>query len=208
MFGYWQCKLRYKTQDEVLSVARTFHEKKIPIDILIIDFFHWPAFGDYKLDPEYFPDPRAMVDELRALGIELVVSVWPTVSTFSETIQEVEQSQLMIQNRHGLHIQRFFGRNVADEHAESGVSRVRDYVYFLDFFNPGTRKHVWRRICQNYLAYGIKHFWLDALEPALNRFDFGQLTFHGGSGAAQGNLYPNQVIDTFRDGLDEENAEE
>jgi alpha-D-xyloside xylohydrolase len=201
MFGYWQCKLRYETQEEVLTVARTFKQKNIPLELLIIDFFHWPEFGDYKLDPKDFPDPQAMVDELREMGVELVVSIWPTVSSFSETIQKVEEEDLMIHNRHGLPMMRSFAKNIADEHVEGGASRIRDYIGFLDFFNPKTRRHVWDRVKENYLSYGIKHFWLDAQEPALNRHDVSQLDYFAGSGAAVGCAYPNQVIDTFADGI-------
>jgi alpha-D-xyloside xylohydrolase len=207
MFGYWQCKLRYETQEEVLTIARTFREKEIPLDLLVIDFFHWPEFGDYKLDPKDFPDPQAMVDELQEMGVELVVSIWPTVSSFSETIGKVEEEDLLIRNRHGLPIMRSFAKNIADEHVEGGSNKIRDYIGFLDFFNPNTRKHVWDRVKEHYLAFGIKHYWLDAQEPALNRHDVSQLDYFPGSGAEVGCAYPNQVIDTFLEGMAEENVE-
>ena len=43
--GFWQCKLRYQTQDELLSVAREYRRRKLPIDLIVIDFFHWPKAG-------------------------------------------------------------------------------------------------------------------------------------------------------------------
>ena len=55
--GFWQCKLRYQTQDELLSVAREYRRRKLPIDLIVIDFFHWPKQGEWKLDPDYWPDP-------------------------------------------------------------------------------------------------------------------------------------------------------
>ena len=189
-------------------MARTFQEKNIPLDILIIDFFHWPEFGDYKLDPRDFPDPQAMVDELREMDVELVVSIWPTVSSFSETIQKVEQEDLMIRNRHGLPIMRSFVKNLADEHVEGGSNRIRDYIGFLDFFHPMTREHVWDLVKENYLSFGIKHYWLDAQEPALNRHDVRQFDYFAGSGAEVGCAYPNQVIETFVDGMEAEQVEE
>ena len=39
--GLWQCKLRYRTQDEVLTVARQYQKEGIKIDLIVIDFFHW-----------------------------------------------------------------------------------------------------------------------------------------------------------------------
>lgn len=62
--GLWQCKLRYRTQDEVLSVARQYQKEGIKIDQIVIDYFHWTVQGDWKFDSKYWPDPKAMVDEL------------------------------------------------------------------------------------------------------------------------------------------------
>ena len=45
--GLWQCKLRYRTQDEVLSVARQYQKEGIHIDQIVIDFFHWTVQGDW-----------------------------------------------------------------------------------------------------------------------------------------------------------------
>lgn len=44
--GLWQCKLRYRTQDEVLTVARQYQKEGIKIDQIVIDFFHWTVQGD------------------------------------------------------------------------------------------------------------------------------------------------------------------
>ena len=42
--GFWQSKLRYVTQDQVLEVAREY--KKLPLDVIVIDFFFWEKQGD------------------------------------------------------------------------------------------------------------------------------------------------------------------
>ncbi|KAK6714248.1 hypothetical protein SNK04_005200 [Fusarium graminearum] len=55
--GFWQCKLRYQTQEELLEVAREYKRREIPIDLIVVDFFHWPKQGEWKFDPEYWPDP-------------------------------------------------------------------------------------------------------------------------------------------------------
>ena len=77
--GFWQCKLRYQTQEELLEVAREYRRRNLPIDLIVIDFFHWPKQGEWKFDPVYWPDPDAMVRELKEMGIELMDSIWPTV---------------------------------------------------------------------------------------------------------------------------------
>ena len=55
--GFWQCKLRYQTQSELLKIAREYKRLKLPIDLIVIDFFHWPKQGDWRFDETYWPDP-------------------------------------------------------------------------------------------------------------------------------------------------------
>lgn len=54
--GFWQCKLRYWNQEQVLEVAREYRRRELPIDLIVIDFFHWKNQGDWSFDPEFFPD--------------------------------------------------------------------------------------------------------------------------------------------------------
>ena len=57
--GFWQCKLRYRTQEEVLSVAREYKRRGLPIDVIVIDFFHWRKQGDWGFDERFFPQPQS-----------------------------------------------------------------------------------------------------------------------------------------------------
>ena len=78
--GLWQSKMRYQTQEEVLKVAREYKKRGITPSMLVIDFFHWTEQGHFDFDERYWPDPEGMVKELHAMGIEVMISVWPTVS--------------------------------------------------------------------------------------------------------------------------------
>ena len=64
--GFWQSKLRYRTQDELLGVAREHTRRGLPLSVIVADFFHWRNLGDWRFDPAEWPDPRAMVEELRS----------------------------------------------------------------------------------------------------------------------------------------------
>lgn len=55
--GFWQCKLRYQTQSELLEIARAYKSRNLPINVIVVDFFHWPLQGDWKFDSTYWPDP-------------------------------------------------------------------------------------------------------------------------------------------------------
>ncbi|MCM1060402.1 MAG: hypothetical protein NC452_08910 [Eubacterium sp.] len=63
--GLWQCKLRYRTQQELLEVAREYKKRNIPLDVIVIDFFHWVRQGDWSFDPKYWPDPQECVPILQ-----------------------------------------------------------------------------------------------------------------------------------------------
>jgi alpha-D-xyloside xylohydrolase len=40
-YGFWQCKNRYKSQEEILGVARKYRELHIPVDNIVQDWFWW-----------------------------------------------------------------------------------------------------------------------------------------------------------------------
>ena len=72
--GFWQSKLRYQTQEELLNVAREYHRRGVPVGVMVADFFHWPHQGDWRFDAEYWPDVKAMCDELHAMGMKLMAT--------------------------------------------------------------------------------------------------------------------------------------
>jgi alpha-D-xyloside xylohydrolase len=73
--GFWQCKLRYQTQEELLGVAREYKARKLPIDLIVVDFFHWPKQGEWKFDPTYWPDPGEYFDP-KSAKVSLMTTRW------------------------------------------------------------------------------------------------------------------------------------
>ena len=95
--GFIQCKDRYRNQTQVLDVARGYVERGLPISMIVIDWFHWKEMGDWQLDPACWPEPKAMVDELRGMGIELMVSPRPlSCRENSPEAQTVPQAQTVL----------------------------------------------------------------------------------------------------------------
>ena len=186
--GFWQCKLRYKTQDELLSVAREYKRRGLPISVIVADFFHWPQQGEWKFDPEYWPDPAAMIAELRELGIELMVSIWPTVDVNSENYDEMEDRGLLVRTDRGSGTtMEFMGNEV-----------------FFDATNPEAQEFIWSKAKQNYFDQGIRTFWLDEAEPELvthsGQYDWDLIRYHRGPALKVGNLYPVGYAKAFYDG--------
>src|SRR5277367_929795 len=44
-YGFWQCKNKYKTQSELLDVARKYRQLHIPADNIVQDWFWWYTMG-------------------------------------------------------------------------------------------------------------------------------------------------------------------
>ena len=59
--GFWQCKLRYWNQEQLLNVAREYRRREVPLDLIVIDFFHWKHQGEWNFDPEFWPDPGKLI---------------------------------------------------------------------------------------------------------------------------------------------------
>ncbi|MGN7761346.1 glycoside hydrolase family 31 protein [Paenibacillus sp. 22594] len=186
--GFWQCKLRYRTQEELLEVAREYKRRNLPIDVIVVDFFHWTNQGDWRFDPDYWPDPEGMVQELQEMGIELMVSVWPTVQTESENYQEMLEKGYLLRSDRGVRTQfQFLGQNA-----------------IFDATNPEARQFLWGLIKQNYYDKGIRVFWLDEAEPELTVYDHDIYRYHIGSSKQIGNIYPVKFSQTFYDGMSAE----
>ena len=67
--GFWQCKLRYQTQDELLECSKRVQDDVgLPISVIVVDYFHWPMQGDWKFDAKYWPDPDAMIQRTERYG--------------------------------------------------------------------------------------------------------------------------------------------
>lgn len=190
--GFWQCKLRYRTQAELLAVVREYRQRGLPLAIIVSDFFHWHMMGDWGMDPRDWPDPAGMMKELKEMGVELMVSIWPTVNPTNPVYGEMAERGLLAQTEHGVraHIP------ISDTTPE-GVSMVA----FYDATNPEARAFVWERVKKNYLDYGVRVFWLDADEPELIPMHPENVRYHLGNGLEVTNIYPLLHQKGFYDGM-------
>lgn len=184
--GYWQCKLRYRNQEELLAVAREHKRRGLPMDAIVIDFFHWTMQGDFKFEPLDWPDPEAMVKELKELGIETVVSVWPTIDERSENFGKMADMGYLVN---------------ADRGNQNHMTWMGNTVFY-DATHPGAQQFVWNRCKENYYdKYGIRCFWLDEAEPEYGPYDFDNYRYYAGPALQCSNVYPIGYAKGFYDGL-------
>jgi alpha-D-xyloside xylohydrolase len=172
--GFWQCKLRYETQEEFLAAAREFKRLGLPLSVLVIDFLHWDVLGNWKLDPKCWPDPKAMVKELDEMGVRIMISPWILVNEKSENFAHMKQ--------HGL----FTG----------SIDGKRDTVEFFgpsyqyDPTNPEAAAYLWSKWKANYVDLGIRTFWLDTCDDAHEIVDYDQVLFHIGPARESHAMFP------------------
>lgn len=107
--GFIQSKDRYRNTSQLLSVAREHVVTRgLPMSMIVIDFHHWAYLGDWALNAGvttgtscWGDDPSAIVEELKELGVELMVSVWPFVEESSYNFAAMIAQQVRSQGRWG-----------------------------------------------------------------------------------------------------------
>lgn len=189
--GFWQSKLRYETQEELLEVAREYKRRNLPISVIVIDYFHWTMQGDWKFDPIRWPDPKKMVEELEEMGIKLMVSVWPTIDTRSENYELMKRKNYIIRAEKGVDV----------------VFMLFGPLTYVDTTHPEAQKYFWSRVKNNYYKYGIKTFWLDEAEPEMRPYDYDNIRMYLGNGEEVSNLYCVGYAKAFYDGMIAEGEE-
>ncbi len=155
--GLWQCRERYKTQQELMDVVKEFREREIPLDNIVQDWNYWPEdqWGSHDFDKNRFPNPEGMVKQLHEkYNTNIMISVWPK---FYEGIGHYEAFR-----KNGW----LYMRNIE--------KRERDWIgegYVSTFYDPyakGARELFWDQINEKLFRKGIDAWWLDATEPDIH----------------------------------------
>ena len=93
-FGYQQSHRTLEGREQILNVARTFREKKLPCDALIYlgtDFAPsgWNTHnGEFAWHPANFPDPKNMIDELHAQHFKVILHIVIEGRTLTGTVND------------------------------------------------------------------------------------------------------------------------
>ena len=149
-YGYFQSKEHYQTQEELLSVAKEFRERKVPIDCIVQDWNYWDSTGWNSLEwnLEKYPDPKKMVDEIHAMHMKLMISVWPSFGPDTAVTKELESVDGILDNKDRDH---------------ENWGRVYDPL------NEEAADIVWRRMNESLFSKGIDAWWLDSTEPSFEK---------------------------------------
>ena len=171
-YGYIQCKQRYITQEEVLQVAKGYRDRHLPADVLVVDWFYYTKMGQMDMDPKNWPDPKAMNDQLHAMGFQTMISVWPRF------VPDDRYYDFILKNGWFEHL--------ADGKPTNGLPYDRAGSD-IDTTNPEAAHWYWNTIRDNILSKGFDSLWADETEPDLPP---NGSYFHIGPGTRYFNVYP------------------
>ena len=146
-FGLFMSKERYKTQAQLLDVARTFRAERFPLDYIVQDWQYWGSDKDgswsgMTWDPIRYPDPAGMTRQLHDMNLKLMVSIWPSIGNDTALAHELDASHLRFEPLHWI-----------SKHAR---------VY--DAYSPLGRQIYFKYIKSGLLDKGVDALWMDGTE--------------------------------------------
>lgn len=150
--GYQQCRYSYYPDKEVLNVARTFREKDIPADVIVLDIHYMESYKIFTWSHRDFPNPEKMVGQLKEMGFNVVVICDPGIKV-EDGYKAYEEGI-----RDDVFIKYPDGTNYKGQVWPG-------WCHFPDFTNPKARKW-WRDHIEEYTKIGVKGLWNDMNEIA------------------------------------------
>jgi alpha-D-xyloside xylohydrolase len=184
-YGFWQCKNRYKSQEEILGIAKKYRDLHIPLDNIVQDWFWWNRKGEHVFNKNY-PDPKGMVDELHRENVHLMLSVWPFFEPGSAVYDEMDKK--------GWFVDKF--KFAKPPYHTAGMA-----VY--DATSSEARKYYWNLMEKALFNIGVDAWWLDTTEPETEGLEENILLGHKiaiGSGDRYVNLFPLFTTGAVHDG--------
>jgi alpha-glucosidase len=154
VLGYHQCKWSYYPESKVKEVTSKFRELQIPCDAIYLDIDYMEGFRCFTWSKEYFPDPKRMVDELKADGFKTVVIIDPGIKIDKDywVYKEALENDYFCKRADGPYMK---GKVWPGE------------CNFPDYTNPAVREW-WAGLFKELISeIGVKGVWNDMNEPAV-----------------------------------------
>lgn len=150
-YGFWQCRERYSSQQQILDTAAEFRKRQIPVDVMVQDWQYWGKYGwnAMKFDENFYPKPAELMSALHHDNFHMVISVWAKFGVQTDVNKEFVHDGLILKS--------------AAATGEPGESKeTEDWV---DLFNPKAQALYWKDLDRGLFHDGLDGWWLDASEP-------------------------------------------
>jgi alpha-glucosidase len=196
--GYQQSRYTYYPDTEVLRIAQTLREKKLPADGITLDIHYMDRYQLFTWDKERFPNPKKMTQQLKDMGFKTTVIVDPgiKVEIGAPAFERGVKDSVYIKYPDG----QFYTGEVWP-----------GWCYFTDFTSEKGRAF-WRKEVKFFADNGVSGIWNDMNEiatwgqkmPSNVLFDFdGKPTTH----LQAHNVYGLQMIRSSYEGARAANSE-
>ncbi|MHB8901561.1 MAG: glycoside hydrolase family 31 protein [Thermoguttaceae bacterium] len=146
-YNTWIELMYDQNQNDVLKYAHAIVDNGLPPGVLMIDDNWQEDYGKWTFHPGRFEDPKAMMDELHALGFKVMVWVCPFVSPDCDVYRALAKKNAFFMDQPG---------DPAMVKWWNGKSAM------LDLSNPAARSWFTGELARLQTTYGVDGFKLDA----------------------------------------------
>ena len=157
-FGYWQCRERYKTPQELLEVVNWHRKNGVPLDGIIQDWQYWGSnylWNAMDFLGEPYHNGKWMVEEVHRQNAHLMISVWASFGPQTQAYKQLDEKDLMYDFQ---------------TWPQSGLTfwpPRMDYpsgVRVYDALSPEAREIYWQNM-KRLVDYDIDAWWMDSTDP-------------------------------------------
>ncbi len=148
-FGYWQCKNRYESSQQLTTVVSTFRSQKIPLDCIVQDWMWWAGGetgggrGSFAWAAP-FADPEKWISAIHNNNCRFALSIWPTFSKEAPTYSAMKPHLITTIQCNG-------------DSSNPG--------FFLNAFDTTGLRKFWDYMKTCCLDKDVDAWWMDATEP-------------------------------------------
>lgn len=82
--GHHQCLRSYLSEEQVQQVAQTTRERHYPCDSIWLDIDYMDGYHNFTWNASKFPDPKRLINDLRAQGLHLVTCKFGNYSDLTQ----------------------------------------------------------------------------------------------------------------------------
>ena len=158
-YGFWQCRERYKTENELLEVVDWHRKNNVPLDGIIQDWQYWGSnytWNAMDFIGEGFRHGQMMVDSVHRMNAHLMISIWANFGPYTKGYRQLDEKGLLFD---------------FETWPQSGISHIwpprMDYpsgVRVYDAYSKEARDIYWQNLKTLY-DYGVDAWWMDSTDP-------------------------------------------
>ncbi|MCR4995554.1 MAG: glycoside hydrolase family 31 protein [Bacteroidales bacterium] len=157
-FGFWQCKERYKSADELLGVLNRYRQLQVPLDGIIQDWQYWgPNYLWNAMDflADEFSNGQRMIDRVHQQHAHFMISIWASFGPMTKAYRQLNEKGLLYD---------------FETWPQSGLTKWPpnlDYpsgVRVYNAFSPEGRAIYWQNM-KGLFDMGVDGWWMDSTDP-------------------------------------------